>query len=352
MIDKPEGPARTPRSIALEEAASAAARGPRAFVLDEGPEVGSTRRARAKVEIEEGPDPDFAALEPQPMPVGREPLFTGSSLVWAAFWLVITLYLADGAYDFVLSLGQKSPLVAQAAMGLIGIVVLGVLAFLTRELFSLLRMRRVAIFCERGAAMALKPNKAAVRALAGDLRDFYARDPASAAGRAEVTRVLDELHDPTTMLVIAERALLASKDAAARRVIAEAAQRVSVVTALSPRALVDILFVLAQSVSLIRKLSSIYGGRASGYGLLKLTGRVVSHLAVTGGVAMADSFVSQIVGTGLAARLSAKLGEGVLNGVLTARVGIAAAGLCRPLPFIEMQPIALSEVVKNTLMQD
>ena len=92
-------------------------------------------------------------------------------------------------------------------------------------------------------------------------------------------------------------------------------------------------------ISLIRRLSTIYGGRASGYGLLKLTGRVISHLAVTGGVALADSFVSQIVGTGLAARLSAKLGEGVLNGVLTARVGIAAASLCRPLPFIEMRGI-------------
>lgn len=350
MTDTPDNPTpRGPRALPLDAPEAAAPRGPRAFVIDEAP--GASARGRGGVEIEETPDPDFAALEPQPVPPGRERLLTASSLVWAAFWLVVTLYLADGAYDFVVSLGRKSPLVAQGAMVLIGIVALGILAFLARELFSLLRMRRVSIFRERGAAMAAKPDKAGVRGLAADLAAFYARDPASAAGRTEVARALDELHDPATLLVIAERALLAARDDAARRAIADAAQRVSVVTALSPRAIVDVLFVLAQSVSLIRRLSAIYGGRASGYGLLKLTGRVVSHLAVTGGVAMADSFVSQIVGTGLAARLSAKLGEGVLNGVLTARVGIAAAGLCRPLPFIANRPIHLSEVVKNTVTQ-
>ena len=124
------------------------------------------------------------------------------------------------------------------------------------------------------------------------------------------------------------------------------------VTALSPRAIVDVVFVLTQSVGLIRRLSTIYGGRASGFGLMRLTARVLSHLAVTGGMAMADTFISQILGAGLAARLSAKLGEGVLNGVLTARVGIAAIDLCRPLPFVECEPVILSEVVKNTIIQD
>ncbi|RUY11697.1 DUF697 domain-containing protein, partial [Mesorhizobium sp. M7A.F.Ca.US.005.03.2.1] len=39
------------------------------------------------------------------------------------------------------------------------------------------------------------------------------------------------------------------------------------------------------------------------------------------------------VGHGLAARLSAKLGEGVVNGMMTARIGIAAMETARPLPF-------------------
>ena len=43
--------------------------------------------------------------------------------------------------------------------------------------------------------------------------------------------------------------------------------------------------------------------------------------------------VHQLVGQGLAARLSARLGEGVVNGAMTARIGIAAMEIVRPLPF-------------------
>ena len=34
---------------------------------------------------------------------------------------------------------------------------------------------------------------------------------------------------------------------------------------------------------------------------------------------------------------SARLGEGVMNGAFTGRIGIAAIDLCRPLPYIEAE---------------
>jgi putative membrane protein len=51
-------------------------------------------------------------------------------------------------------------------------------------------------------------------------------------------------------------------------------------------------------------------------------------------MAAGDEVVSQLLGQGLAARLSARLGEGVVNGLMTARLGLAALMLIRPLPFI------------------
>ena len=38
------------------------------------------------------------------------------------------------------------------------------------------------------------------------------------------------------------------------------------------------------------------------------------------------------VGKGLLGRLSARFGEGAVNGILTARVGLAARDVCRPIP--------------------
>ena len=62
-----------------------------------------------------------------------------------------------------------------------------------------------------------------------------------------------------------------------------------------------------------------------------------------------DSLVQQVLGHGLAAKLSAKLGEGVLNGLLTARLGIAAIEVTRPLPFAALPRPKLSDLAGNLL---
>ena len=105
------------------------------------------------------------------------------------------------------------------------------------------------------------------------------------------------------------------------------------VTALAPRAIIDVVFVGAQAIRLIRRIAVIYGGRPGLLGFLKLLRSIIAHLAITGGMAVGDSLIQQFVGHGIAARLSARLGEGVLNGLLTARVGLSAMAVCRPMPF-------------------
>ena len=59
--------------------------------------------------------------------------------------------------------------------------------------------------------------------------------------------------------------------------------------------------------------------------------------------------MQQVLGLGLAARISAKLGEGVLNGLMTARFGLAALAVCRPLPFVKEEPPRLGDVAGELL---
>jgi putative membrane protein len=139
--------------------------------------------------------------------------------------------------------------------------------------------------------------------------------------------------DGADLVRLAEAELLGPLDARAQTLILDAAKRVSLVTAVSPRALVDIAYVLYEAAKLIRRLAELYGARPGTLGMIRLARDVLAHLAVTGAVAAGDEFVHQIVGQGLAARLSAKLGEGVVNGMMTARIGVAAMETVRPLPF-------------------
>lgn len=142
---------------------------------------------------------------------------------------------------------------------------------------------------------------------------------------------------------------MAPLDAQARAMVSDASKRVSVVTAVSPRAAVDLFFVLYTAVTLTRRLADLYGGRPGFFGMIHLGRHVLSHLAVTGGMAAGDGLVQQILGHGLAARLSARLGEGVVNGLLTARLGLAAIAVTRPLPFAALPAPRLSDVAAGLI---
>jgi putative membrane protein len=105
------------------------------------------------------------------------------------------------------------------------------------------------------------------------------------------------------------------------------------------------LFVAAENLRMLRRLATLYGARPGTLALLKLARMVVTHIVLTGGIALGDDVIQQLVGHGLTAKLSARLGEGLFNGALTTRIGLAAIDVCRPLPYIEVARPRFRELV-------
>jgi uncharacterized membrane protein YcjF (UPF0283 family) len=68
------------------------------------------------------------------------------------------------------------------------------------------------------------------------------------------------------------------------------------------------------------------------------------HIAITNGHGGRRQPASATVGHGIASRISARMGEGVLNGMLTTRVGLSALAVCRPMPFSVDKPPGVSDV--------
>lgn len=223
------------------------------------------------------------------------------------------------------------------ALAAVAVLVLSAIGFVARELYGLKSLTNIQTLKQeaRDAARSKRRDDAAktVKALSAHL----AHRPETARGRKALEDHAREIIDNPGMMALAESELLAPLDEEARRMIANAARRVSVVTAVSPRALVDIGYVLFEAARLIRMLAFLYGGRPGFFGLIRLLRETVAHLAVTGAIAVGDDAIQQVLGHGLASKVSARLGEGVANGLMTARIGIAAMDLCRPMDFAEIR---------------
>ena len=244
---------------------------------------------------------------------------------------LLLLGLGLAVESLIVDLYAVAPWLGWVALVLAVLAVLAFLAIIGREFAGIWREQKIEHLREAAIdALAVKDHKAA-KSIVSDLLSLYGGGPAAAQGSARLKGLTDEIIDADDRLAIAERELLAPLDAQAKRAIAGAAKQVSIVTAVSPRAIVDVAFVIFAAVRLLRTLARIYGGRPGLFGFLRLAKAAFNHLAVTGGVAVGDSLMQQVLGLGLAARISAKLGEGVLNGLMTARFGLAALAVCRPL---------------------
>jgi putative membrane protein len=157
------------------------------------------------------------------------------------------------------------------------------------------------------------------------------------SGVRQMARHRREVLEADELLTLAERELMRPLDREARRLISTSVRRVALITAVSPSAIVDVVFVAMENLAMVRRLATLYGGRPGFLGSLKLARLVLGHIALTGGVALGEDLIQQLVGHGLTAKLSTRLGEGVINGAFTGRIGISAIDLCRPLPFIEAE---------------
>lgn len=267
------------------------------------------------------------------------------AFAFAAFSFLLTAAFGLWLQDLVTQLLAQNTWLGWSALVATGVLVLTIVIFVIREIASIWKLRSTADLRDK-IEIALKENNSnKINKLTRELETHFQDQPMTAHGRAILAENRNEVMDAHDRYALAERELLSGLDAEAQKIVANSAKRVSVVTAVSPRAIVDVGYVLYENVRLIRVLCELYGGRAGLVGTMALTRRVVTHLAVTGTIALGEGIVQQLLGHGLAAKLSARLGEGVVNGVMTSRIGLAAIDVCRPAPFHALERPKLSSFI-------
>ncbi|KAB2847461.1 MAG: TIGR01620 family protein, partial [Hyphomicrobiaceae bacterium] len=247
---------------------------------------------------------------------------------------------------------QRQDWVGWVSFGLLAAAALAMAAMVLREIIGLVlltRMHRVKKDADRALA---DGDGELAKSVVKRLRRAFAGRRALALGQARLIEHERDIMSAAELLKLADRELLARLDGEARRIVVGCAKRVSMVTAMSPVATLTVGYVVVENLRMLRRLAGLYGGRPGLIGLARLARMVFTHIIVTGGIALTDDLLHQFLGQDLLRRLSRRLGEGVFNGTLTARVGTAAIAVIRPLPFLDSEAPRLRDMVGELLKRE
>ncbi|MBA6327208.1 TIGR01620 family protein [Colwellia sp. MB02u-6] len=148
---------------------------------------------------------------------------------------------------------------------------------------------------------------------------------------------LEEYNDVEIMQLYA-RNVLSQVDQKALKEIAKFSSESVVLVALSPIAIIDMLLMLWRNLRLVNKIAALYGLQLSYWSRVKLIKQVIINMAYAGASELVADLGADLLGAELLGKLSARMAQGLGAGMLTARLGLKAMHLCRPIPFTDDAP--------------
>lgn len=281
--------------------------------------------------------------------IAARPVSWIARFFWAACLGLFVLWLSTSAWDFAIALLERNIWLGRLALAFGAIVGVTLLSVALRELAGYSRLARLDDLRRRADDLHARPDDTGAQALIGQLRGLYSRRDDMKWALANLAKSDDAIIDARDRLYQAERQLLAPLDDAARTAIEASSRQVATATAIVPLALADVAVALTANIRMVRQIAEIYGGRAGTLGSWRLIRAVATHLVATGAVGVADDMIGSVAGGGAVAKLSRRFGEGIINGALTARVGLAAMDVCRPMPFVAETKPGVTAIMRTSL---
>ena len=304
--------------------------------------------AKAPVIVDDAPAPQGEAMIAATR-LATKRISWVAKVFWAALLSLLAMYLTTAAWDFTTNLFARNIWLGRVALVLGSLLLLTLLITAFREFTGFARLSRLDGFRKKAESLRTSANSKEVESYSKNLQAIYKSRPEMAWALENLAKQDGNIIDADGLLDLTELELMTPLDKAARREIESAARQVATATAIVPLALADVFVALTSNVRMVRRIAEVYGGRSGTLGSWRLMRAVATHLIATGAVGVADDMISSVAGGGLAAKLSRRFGEGIINGALTARVGLAAMDVCRPMPFSAQKRPSVTSIIQSSM---
>ncbi len=273
----------------------------------------------------------------------------------AVRWLVgsvVALLLLGVGLDTADTLARA--FAASAALGILVALLLtgaglALVALLVGEWRALRRLRAIETLRRDAERLTLGQRHGTAGSFAGALTALYTPRPELQGALTRLRDHVTDAHDDGEIVRLLDQELLTPIDRMAHQRVLLAARDTAVTTALSPSALLDLTVVLWRNLKLVREIAALYGAQPGYIGSVRLLRRMLANLAVAGLTESAHHLAVEALGGTIVAAISTRMGQGVINGLLTARVGLTAMHLCRPIAFGPDNRPSLTRIRKEVL---
>ncbi|MEI6860527.1 MAG: TIGR01620 family protein [Shewanella sp.] len=157
-------------------------------------------------------------------------------------------------------------------------------------------------------------------------------------------------HNDAEKLILFDDIILSDRDKVAKKIVRRFAQESALLLAASPLAILDMAIILWRNQRMIVNIADCYGIPLGYWSRIKLIRGVITNIIYAGTSEIATDLGTQLLSVEMSGKLSARLGQGLGGGLLTARLGYQAMALCRPLSFKEASKPRLSAIHKELLL--
>ncbi|TYG33778.1 TIGR01620 family protein [Lonepinella koalarum] len=238
------------------------------------------------------------------------------------------------------------------------VVVLGLTA-IGKEFLRLRNLRQHLLMQKQSADWQMEPSKSAVQ-FSQDLSNEESQQFCLNVAKAmqldlehptivQWQKQLSESHHAQEVGFLFSQTVMQPFDKKAKQLITKNAIESAIVIAVSPLAVVDTFFMAWRNIRLINQIARLYGIELGYFSRLRLMKLVLMNMALTGATELIQEVGMDWLSQDVMAKLSARVGQGIGAGLLTARLGIKTMEFCRPLAFQKGEKPRLSHIHREVL---
>ena len=262
--------------------------------------------------------------------------------------LLFGIFLLD-TYTFVAQQYENSLFLGSLFSLVLASIISATLILSYRSYRNIQKLRSVMDLQQLGQRLIIENSYGKAMPYLNQLTEFYQHRPHIRTRIDQFYITLADTYSDREMCHLFSQRVMNDIDQQAYRIVTKNSKETALMLMLSPLALLDTLLTLWRNLKMIREIAGLYGGKPGILGSFSLVTVVLQNLIYAGASEVIEDGIAESLGRSVLSVFFAQAAQGLGSGLMTARVGLKAMQVCRPLPFTEEERPRLKEVRREMI---